>query len=629
MRVSYHWLKTFFNEELPDPQKIAELLLFHSFEVESVAPEGDDRIFEIAILPNRRHDCLSHRGIAREISVQTGIPLSRDPFRDEVPAWNTPSTLIAEINTKGAPRYMAALLHGVGVHESPDWLKERLRAIGQKPISNIVDAMNYVMFDLGQPLHAFDAEKLRKSEGDTINISVRNAKKRERITVLGGAEYALEESDVIITDGVCDSPIGIAGVKGGTACEITAKTKKIIIESANFDPARVRATAMRLGLRTDASLRFESGLAPKQTEFALREVITLIEKLTGAELLGVCDIGKWEKGETAIPLSPDEVNKLLGTDINAGVLLDVLGELKFSYTKDGERVSVTPPFERLDVETKEDLIEEVGRVYGYERIRALPLPKADISPIVNKNFYYAEKIRDILVGLGYSEVYTHAIGTKGESELENPLAEDKRFLRATLHNLQFLDALHLNTTNRERLELESTKIFEIGKVFSKNGEHWELAIGGNSVKEDTGALFGLLNVPIPNTEILESNLVSYNLDEIFSQLKEPTIYAPYQKPEIEPRYRPFSHYPFVLRDIAVFVTEGTESDAVRDMIKNEAGKLLVGVRLFDEFRKDGKISYAFRLVFQSHEKTLSDEEVNEIMAKVTHALNSQEGFAVR
>ncbi len=638
MKFSHRWLQTFFSagggssfggdEKLPEPQKIADLLIFHSFEVESVLTEGDDSVFEISILPNRRHDCFSHRGIAREISVLTGIPLARDPFRETVPMWNMPKGLTAAIeDKKGAPRYMAALMKGVSVGESPDWLKERLRAVGQKSINNIVDATNYVMFELGQPLHAFDAEKFTK-EGDTVKIGVRNAKKGERITVLGGTEYILCAEDLVIVDGVSDSPLGIAGIKGGTACEITPQTKNIIIESANFDPARIRATATRLGLRTDASLRFESGLAPEQAAYALKEAIMLIEKLTGAALQGVCDVGNWEKKETVIPLSPDEMNKLLGTDINAGILLDVLEELKFSHTKDGDGVIVTPPFERLDVETKEDLIEEVGRVYGYEKIAAVPLPKEDKSPAVSKNFYYTEKIRDILTGLGFSEIYTHAIGGEGSIALENPLASDKAFLRNSLITKQFGDGLLQNEKNREIIQgREKIKIFEIGKVFKEQGEEWELALGGedrNDVRKAQQALVSFNLLPDQaGGDIAHRHALN------FEKLPEPKEYTPYQKPEIEARYRSFSQYPFMLRDIAVFVPEGTTSDEVAAVIKNEAGKLLMRARLFDEFKKGGGISYAFRLVFQSHEKTLTDNEVNEVMARIIGVLNSRAGFKVR
>src|SRR3989338_2701577 len=225
MLVSYNWLKTFFSAEggsssggdkkFPPPQEIAELLIFHSFEVEDVISEGDDTLFEISILPNRRHDCLSHRGVAREIAVLTGIPLARDPFSEEVPEWNTPNELTATVEDEdGCPRYMAALLHGVSVSDPPDWLKTRLRAVGQKPINNIVDATNFVMFALGQPLHAFDADAFVK-KNNAEHIAVRSAEDGEVVTTLGGEEHELRKGDMVIADGESDVALGIAGVKGG------------------------------------------------------------------------------------------------------------------------------------------------------------------------------------------------------------------------------------------------------------------------------------------------------------------------------------------------------------------------------------------------------------------------------
>ncbi|OGZ12363.1 MAG: hypothetical protein A3D67_00045 [Candidatus Lloydbacteria bacterium RIFCSPHIGHO2_02_FULL_51_22] len=627
MLFSYNWLQTYFEKKLPPPQEIAELLIFHALEVESVTPEGDDWIFELAVLPHRRHDCLSHRGIAREISVLAGVPMAHDPFQEKVPAWNTPIGLTATVeNTDGCPRYMAALMQGVAVDESPDWLKKRLRAVGQKPVNNIVDATNYVMFHLGQPLHAFDAG-LFSAEGELRGIGVRDAQKGERITALGGQEHLLQENDLVIVDGMSDAPIGIAGIKGGTAREITVHTKNIIIESANFNPARVRQTAMRLGLRTDASLRFESGLAPEQAEYALREVVMLIEKLTGAELLGVSDIGKWQKKVAPIPLSADEINKLLGTNMDIGILKNVLEELRFEYTEQGKEVHVTPPFERLDVEMKEDLIEEVGRVYGYEKVKAVPLPKADASPAVNKNFYYMGKIRDILVERGFSEVYTHAIGAEGSVGLENPLAEDKRFLRDGLANSQFDSLVLQNERNKKLFDGGTIKIFEMGKAFREKDEQWELVLGSESENEVRDAEMALASFGISSRGT--GGVVERHVLMIEALPEPPHAYEPYKKSEIEPRYRPISDFPPVFRDIAVFVPKDVTSEAVREIIVQEAGGLLVSVRLFDEFRKDGKISYAFRLVFQSHEKTLSDNEVNEIMVRITGNLNTRNGFSVR
>ncbi|HEY4510818.1 MAG TPA: phenylalanine--tRNA ligase beta subunit-related protein, partial [Candidatus Paceibacterota bacterium] len=406
-----------------------------------------------------------------------------------------------------------------------------------------------------------------------------------------------------------------------------AHTKNIIIESANFNPARVRRTATRLGLRTDASLRFESGLAPEQAEYALREVVMLIEKLTGAELLGVSDTGKWQKKVAPIPLSADEINKLLGTNMDIGILKNVLEELRFEYTEQGKEVHVTPPFERLDVEMKEDLIEEVGRVYGYEKVKALPLPKAEKSPAVNKNFYYTEKIRDILVGMGFSEVYTHAIGADGNVELENPLASDKAFLRGSLANSHFASLVLKNERNKKLFDGETIKIFEIGKAFREEGEQWELVLGSENENEVRDAESALTSFGISSRGtgvVVERHVLS------LEKLPEPpSAYEPHKKSEIEPRYRPISDFPPMFRDIAVFVPEALTGETVREIIADEAGKLLVGIRLFDEFRKEGKVSYAFRIVFQSHEKTLSDSNVNEIMNKVTTALNAHDGFMVR
>jgi len=199
-------------------------------------------------------------------------------------------------------------------------------------------------------------------------------------------------------------------------------------------------------------------------------------------------------------------------------------------------------------------------------------------------------------------------------------------LRATLVNKQFETAVSQNEKNKEMFSGGEVKMFEIGKVFCEAGEHWALALANGDAKE----FFAVLEAEEPEPESREGAIASYNLDDIIAKFPEPpTEYTPYQKPEIEPRYRPVSPYPFVLRDIAVFVPEGTGSAVVRGLIRNEAGALLAGARLFDEFKKDGKVSYAFRLVFQSHEKTLSDDEVNEIMARVTNLLNGQDGFSVR
>src|SRR3989338_92095 len=297
MKISRNWLQTFFNAPLPDARALSDALTFHAFEIESV--END--VLDVKVTPNRGHDCLSHRGIAKEISAILNIPmksdlLSADPrgVLSSVP--RTPLGLEITIgNLALCARYIAGYIRGVKVGPSPDWLRENLEAIGQKSINNIVDAANFVMFNLGQPLHAFDASKLAsKSEQSTVNsqqflIHVRNAKKGEKITTLDDKEYALSESMLVIADGNSGKAIGIAGVKGGKTAEVSEATTDIIIESANFDGVSVRKTAQALKLRTDASQRFEQGISPELAGYGMRAVTDLILKVAGGEIIGFVD----------------------------------------------------------------------------------------------------------------------------------------------------------------------------------------------------------------------------------------------------------------------------------------------------------------------------------------------------
>ena len=257
MKISYNWLQSYFSEKLPESLVLADLLTMHSFEVEEVVARGDDFIFDIDVLPNRGHDCLCHYGVANEVSAVTGVPLKNAPLKEPLPQWPVSNELTVHVEANEVcPRYSAAVLKGVTVGPSPAWLAERLRAIGQKSINNVVDATNYVMFNLGQPLHAFDMARLTKKDGKAL-IVVRCARQGERIVTLEGAEHGLTERDLLIVDGNADISVGIAGIKGGMAARIDESTHDILIEAANFNRTSVRKTARVLNLRTDASTRFE------------------------------------------------------------------------------------------------------------------------------------------------------------------------------------------------------------------------------------------------------------------------------------------------------------------------------------------------------------------------------------
>ena len=282
MLVSYNWLKEYLGTEAPSVEEIVELLTFRAFEVEGVAKQGDDTVLDVDVLPNRSSDCLSHRGIAREIATLIDKPLEFDPL-SELPSLTPSDALAVEIaDSNDCPRFTATLISGVTVKESPDWLKERLEALGQRPINNIVDATNYVMYALGQPLHAYDADLFPKVDG-RWRFKVRRAESGESINLLaegGGDEdrvVELKGTELLIVDESSGTPIGLAGVKGGRHAMVHDKTTKIIIEAANFDPTLTRLTARALNIVIDASKRFEnepSRELPPYGQVAIAKLIT-------------------------------------------------------------------------------------------------------------------------------------------------------------------------------------------------------------------------------------------------------------------------------------------------------------------------------------------------------------------
>ncbi len=297
MKVSRNWLQTYFKDPLPDAAALADALTFHAFEIDGIEHVGftksniGDDILDVKVTANRGHDCLSHRGIAKELSAILDIPLIQDALRQPVVLDpKTDAVLVAIEDPALCNRYIAGYIKGVKVGPSPEWLRISLEAIGQRSINNIVDATNYVMFGLGQPLHAFDAGQLAIYDGYTI--SVRRAVDGERLVALDEKEYALNNSMLIISDANGpgkEIPIGIAGIKGGMPAGINEVTTDIIIESANFNGASVRKTAQALKLRTDASTRFEQVISPELAAYGMHAVVELITSLAGGEVVGFVD----------------------------------------------------------------------------------------------------------------------------------------------------------------------------------------------------------------------------------------------------------------------------------------------------------------------------------------------------
>jgi phenylalanyl-tRNA synthetase beta chain len=594
MKISRDWLQTYFDQPLPDSAALGDALTFHAFEIEGI----ENNILDVKITPNRGHDCLCHRGIAKEVSAILELPMKMDPLRDTfelAPATNMVSVEIKEPAL--CHRYVAGYIRNVKVGPSPEWLKLFFESIGQRSINNVVDATNFVMFNLGQPLHAFDAGKLSDRD-ETYAITVRKAKEGERMVALDGKEYTLGDSMLLIVDGHTDMPIGIAGVKGGAPATITHETENIVIESASFDGISVRKTAQALKLRTDASQRFEQVLSSELAGIGMYAVARLIIELTGGELVGFADDYEQKPEKRTVSVSLAKINRVLGTKLHEGDIEQAFGRLQFAYAREGDVFNVFIPFERLDLVIAEDLIEEVGRIVGYDKVPAVELPAFPKQPEVNANFYSAEHAREDLVAKGYSEVFNSVFADKGDRVVANKVDGIRPYLRSTLTD-GLRDAYARNDRTKEILGLQEVRLFEIGTVWQKGTEVAMLGIADKS---------GVGERPL---EIISADRYE---DLPVSQTE---------------RYRPFSKYPFIVRDIAMWVPKNANSFTdVITIFGDHSQGLLQHVDLFDQFEKDGRVSYAFHLVFQSFDRTLTDVEVNAIMRTITDRVTAK-GFEVR
>jgi len=609
MKVSLKWLQTYFDEQLPSADAISDAYTFHAFEIEET--QGD--MMDVKVLPNRAADCLCHRGLAKELSAILDIPLKQDPLR--TPFENrdivSPYLKVEIEDPKKCLRYMGALVKGVKVKASPHWLKEALEAVGQRSINNVVDATNFVMLNIGQPLHAFDAAKLVQKNG-AYAIGVRNAKEGEKMTVLSGEEYTLTPNIQLITDANADTPIALAGVKGGKAAELTSETTDIIVESANFDGTTTRRAAQALRLFTDASLRFQNRPSPELAAYGMRDVLALILDIAGGEVVSVVDEYPARPQVAPVSMSLQKINGVLGSDFSKGEVEGVLKRLGLETKIIGEMFTVTPPFERTDLVIPEDLVEEVGRIIGYDKIPATELEFHVGHPMSympdQARYRGIERMKDHLVEQGFTEVSTQSFAKKGDITLANPLDKNMPALRTTLEdNLKVALEQAKHYAPLVLPPEQKPKLFEIGTVFPKEGEFVELRMSERvSAWGESVGTFDNLSI---------AKLEEYGKDYV------PVRY------ELG-AYKPFSIYPFITRDIALWMPSGTEVSETEEVIRKHAGELLARLDQFDKFEKEGRVSYAFRLVFQSMERTLTDEEVHGVMKKIEKTLTAG-GFTVR
>ncbi len=629
MIFSYNWLQKYFAEPLPKAEDLAEKITFHSSEIEEIVTTNKGVVFDIKVLPDKSAWLMSHRGMAKELSVILDIPLSDDPFSALAKLESSDKITISREGDT-CDFYSAALIEGVEVGPSPDWLKEELELIGQRSINNIVDATNFVMFALGQPLHAFSANKLSENDG-VYSVGVRPAKDGEEIIALTGETYQLSSTDAVIVDGQTDVPIGIAGVKGGMVAGVDKDTTTVLLESAHFERKAVRNTAKRLKLPTDASKRYENGISVAVAPIALHQTINLILAVAGGKLVGQNSSGQARVEREPVSCSLKKLNSVLGLSLKMDEVTDIIKRFGYRYEEEGSQITVYPPFERDDLVIEEDLIEEVGRIYGLHHVASIVPDKSSVSEY-NPRHYYAERIRDILVSLGFSEVYTSSFRSTDEVKLENALASDKGCLRSSLvKNLE--EARTLNVFNKDVLGILAVKIFEIGTVFNNETEEFRVALAvqsGVNYKDKVDvplleeAQVALVNEfgELPEFIYNENGVIEFSLEKLLAVLPPVEKYSSVDSVQ-KINYKSFSNYPAISRDIAMWVNEGVDARQVMSVLEESAGPLCVLITHVDTFSKEGRTSLAFRLVFQSFERTLTDGEVQGFMDDVYKNVEKQ------
>lgn len=640
----------------------------------------DDEILVLELTPNRA-DCLSMINVAREVAAVTGGTLKLPQIEIAEEAEKVEDVAAVEIESPDlCRRYAARVIRGIEIKPSPQWMQQRLRSAGVRPINNVVDATNYVMVEMGQPLHAFDLESVQDSK-----IVVRLAKAEEKLVTLDEVERQLDEEMLVIADP--QKAIGMAGVMGGFNSEVTDTTKDVILESAYFDGTNVRKTARKLGLRSEASHRFEKGINIEGVVTALDRATQLIQELAhGKVASGVLDnYPKKAEGKT-VTLRVQRANQLLGTNISSEEIQDIFSRLGFEFNLNeaGDIVVAVPDY-RNDIEMEVDLIEEVARLYGYDNIET-SLPRGEVTR-GSKKFHQRmeDLVKQNFTGSGLTEVITYSfISPKAfdkcmisqDSQLRqvvkvyNPLSEEQSVMRTSIiSNLLEVTAKNINK------RVENVAIFELGKVYWPTDE---------LLPEEISTLSGLVSGKAEKgwdwseagwdffylKGILERLFDSLKVSRIsFDPVKDNPTFHPGRtakilaegKPvgilgEVHPdvlesydikqkcivfeinfdlivslasedvRYKPLAKYPAVDRDLAFVVKEEIKSSQLADVIADAGGSLLKKVTLFDVYQgkqiKDGYKSLAYNMVYQADDRTLTDDEVNKTHDKVREALSN-------
>ena len=701
MDISYNWLRELTEIALP-PRELAERLTMAGLAVDAVKEHGGDFVLEFDLTSNRP-DCLSHLGIAREAAALAGAGVKLpDSTVANVGGRAEQFTAVEIADADLCPRYAARVVRGVKIAPSPEWLVQRLQAIGQRPINNVADITNFVMHEMGQPLHAFDLAKLAE-----FRIVVRRAHAGEKLKTLDGVERELDEQMLVIADAV--RAVAIAGVMGGEETEISDETTDVLVESAYFDPQSVRRTSKLLGLQTEASYRFERGVDYEGVRRAQDRCVALICELAGGTATeDAVDVYPARITPPTVRLRPHRVEELSGLSVPAEESRRILSSLGFEPAAggDGDELSFGVPTWRTDVKIEEDLVEEVARVYGYDKIgEALPP-----SPVTGE--YLAgdrrrRAARQVLTALGFNEAVsisfieeTSGVTESGESRFEpvpglqqvegegafvtlsNPIIEGARLMRPGLL-AGLLEATRPNFNHGTR----DVRLFETGRVFAANGstgegdearpnevEAFALVITGEALEEGKAAgrpadlydLKGALEAaadamrvgelesePAPVRHLREGQSARVKLggreignagrlsEELAARYKfrqpvyvaEVSLTALLSTGEGAARYAPLPRFPGIARDVSLVADRGITYGEMRRAILSLGIEECRGVALVDVYEganmPEGKRSLTLRVEYRADDRTLRDEEVDRMHARVVAALEGEFGAQLR
>lgn len=640
-----------------------------------------ETVIDFEITPNRP-DCLSIEGLGREVAVSLNVPF-KNPHKniDEMKVENKDNIegLTVEITAPDlCYRYIARVVKNVKIAPSPEWMVKRLNSCGIRAINNIVDITNYVMLEMGQPMHAFDINSI---EGK--HITVRRATENEKITTLDNQERILNENMLVIADS--KKPVAIAGVMGGQNSEIESDTSTVVFESAVFYGGNIRKTAKAVGLRTEASARYEKGLSPENAIRAVNRAVELVELLGAGEAVeGKIDVYPTKQKVNKIPLKVDKINSLLGTSLTKEEMVTILEKLDMKI----EDTCVVPPYFRQDVEQVADVAEEVLRFYGYDKLGTTLINAETTLGGKNKEQKITDEIAKFLVDSGLSEICTYGflsekdlakcnisgdnIYLKEAIKVQNPLSEDYTTMKTTSVPTM-MKTLETNNNHKNK----EVKLFDLARIYQdkndaiKNGNLPEesniLTIGMYSEKEDFYTLKGLVENILELAGIAKLDIRKETNNQMYHpgrcanfhvgndiiatigeanplltrnyEISQRVLLAEINLDKIakyarkNPKYVPITKFPAVERDIAMVLEENIEVGEIEKIIQKKAKKLLEEAKLFDVYRSEklgeNKKSVAYSLKFRVPDRTLKDEEVNEVMQQIITELEKTLGAELR